>query len=540
MKPYKKIILGCLVVLSFIACTDGFDRMNTNPSALSTVSPGYILPYIQETGVNLESGAYQRGDNLHSQFYCQFFANTEGAWSSGRYGYNDGWVEPGFWVPYYTTLKHLKVIKELAAENPAYTDLYQMARITLAYGTIGMTDTFGDIPYSEAAIGNTTPRYDSQKDIYYDVFQELREAAEILGQHLSGQEIVSANNDLIYGGDTQKWIKFANSLRLRYAIRLAYIDPAKAKAEGEAALADGVMASNDDNAYVRVDASGSWGHPLYMICTWNCFTMSKTMENILKHRSSVPDPRMPLWFGYSKGWWDNQKSPQSSFKGEAFSGVPNGLTAIKLLETDADGWAENAPDNNSCVYGLQAMPTWNTEGKRGRAKVALDFKVMNFAEVCQLKAEAAIRGWNGAGDAKINYETGIRASFAEERKPVDPSLYSTADDETYITTGRVAWVDSDSDEEKLERIITQKWLCLYPNGIEAWAEFRRTGYPVLMPVFQSEDANINPANGEFIKKIRYSDAERRDNAVNATDPSLNQGKGDGMHVRVWWDTNRYK
>lgn len=83
-------------------------------------------------------------------------------------------------------------------------------------------------------------------------------------------------------------------------------------------------------------------------------------------------------------------------------------------------------------------------------------------------------------------------------------------------------------------------MALYPNGIEAWAECRRTGYPVLSPISQSDDPDINPANGEFIKKIRYCDAERRDNSVNSTSSSLNQGQGDGMNVRVWWDTSRYK
>ena len=157
-----------------------------------------------------------------------------------------------------------------------------------------------------------------------------------------------------------------------------------------------------------------------------------------------------------------------------------------------------------------------------------------------VEAEAALRGWSGAGDIKNNYENGIRASLAEERDGVDASLYSTDNDEIYLTTGNVAWSNTDSDEKKLEKIITQKWLALYPNGIEAWAECRRTGYPVLMPISQSDDPAINPGNGEFIKKIRYCDAERRDNKENATASSLNQGQGDGMNVRVWWDTQRYK
>ena len=539
MKLYKKLILSCATI-TFVACTGNFESMNTDNSSLVSVSPAYILPFIQETIVNLDSGPYQRGDNLHSQLYCQFFGNTVGDWNTDRYGYNDDWAYSGFWEPYYSTLKHLKIIKELANQNSSYTNLYQMARITVAFGTIGMTDLFGDIPYSEAGTGNTAPKYDTQKDIYYDVFNELTEASNILKQNLTGQENIGENNDMIYSGDLLKWIKFANSLRLRYALRLIYVDPDKAKYEGESALAAGVFESNEDNAYVRVDASGSWGHPLYMICTWNCFTMSKTMENILKNYSSVSEPRMPLSYGKSKAWWENEKNPSMTFKGEAFQGVPNGLTATEMLAIDEDGWMKNNPDNNSCVYGLQAFPTWNTEGILGNVKVALDFKVMNYAEVCQLKAEAALRGWNGAGVIKDNYEAGIRASFLEEREPVDASLYSTVNDNIYLSTGKVKWNEDASDEEKLERIMIQKWLCLYPNGIEAWAECRRTGYPKLNPISRSDDPSINPENGEFIKKIRYCDAEYRDNNINVTVPTINQGQGDGMNVRVWWDTGRYK
>ena len=257
MKLYKKLILSCATI-TFVACTGNFESMNTDNSSLVSVSPAYILPFIQETIVNLDSGPYQRGDNLHSQLYCQFFGNTVVDWNTDRYGYNDDLAYSGFCEPYYSTLKHLKIIKELANQNSSYTNLYQMARITVAFGTIGMTDLFGDIPYSEAGTGNTAPKYDTQKDIYYDVFNELTEASNILKQNLTGQENIGENNDLIYAGDLQKWIKFANSLRLRYALRLIYVDPDKAKYEGESALAAGVFESNEDNAYVRVDASGSW------------------------------------------------------------------------------------------------------------------------------------------------------------------------------------------------------------------------------------------------------------------------------------------
>ena len=137
------------------------------------------------------------------------------------------------------------------------------------------------------------------------------------------------------------------------------------------------------------------------------------------------------------------------------------------------------------------------------------------------------------------YLAGIQASFDNERANVEPSLYSTKNDETYKNSGSVAWETQSSLEGHLEQIMTQKWLALYPNGVEAWTEFRRTGYPKLTPVKLSLDPSINADKGEFIKKLRYVDDEIRENP-NATKKSLNDGKGDGSNVRVWWDTGRYK
>ena len=249
------------------------------------------------------------------------------------------------------------------------------------------------------------------------------------------------------------------------------------------------------------------------------------MENMLKTTSSVADPRMPLWFGHTNG---------STAENPEFKGIPNGLATSDLSNYPAD--------DRSYVWGLQAMPGWNSKNNSESSFcVPIRQKVMSYAEVCLLKAEAALRGWNGAGDAKANYLAGIKASFEAERAMVsDASLYSTANDNTYMTTGKVEWKADADFETHLEQIITQKWLALYPNGTEAWTEFRRTGYPKLTPVKVSMESTINAANGEFVKKLRYVDDELRENP-NASDKSLNGGKGDGMNVRVWWDAgNRYK
>ena len=487
---------------------------------------------------------YQTAENYILQNYCQYFANTNAALSLDRYGYDDLYASD-LWKPYYKALKHLKVLKDEIAESPEYTNIYQMIRIVVAHATIGMTDTFGDLPYFEAALAGNTPAYDSQKDIYYDVFKELTEASDILSQNLAGQTTCNQDTDLFFSGDIDKWRKFANSLRLRCALRIVYVDPEKAKSEGEAAIAAGLMESNEDNCYVRVMAT-NWGHPLYQVSNWGEFRMSKTMENVLKHTSTVPDPRMELWFGMTANYVRKYYSGENSdllYKGEKFSGVPNGQTSVSLGEADSDGWIANSIDNNSNVYGLIAFPAWNQGNAKGGdtcpVPVAKPLKVMVYGEVCQLKAEAALRGWSGAGDAEENYLEGIRAAIADERSYVDdPSICNTENDETYITTGNVVWDAAATDiKVNLEKIATQKWLAIYPYSFEAWAECRRTGFPELMPVYQSDDPDINPANNEFIRKIRYSDAERRDNAEHSMSSSLNQGQGDGMDVRVWWDTD---
>lgn len=527
-KILKNIGMVCAMGALLTGCTDKFDSMNEDPMGISGDDPSYIMPYIEEQGAHLGSWEYQVGDNLHTNLFAQYFANSASYFNSDNYTYKSAWVTDGFWNNYYSgVLKQVRAVAETVKKQPAYDYIYQTMRIYAASCTAMTTDIFGDIPYTEAAKGNSDAKYDSQESIYKDIFKELTEAANTLNSDKSDQVAYKDNQDLIFNGDFKKWVKLANSLRLRYALRLAYVNPALAKQEGEAALAaqGGMLSSNDDNAGVYISGSGSNGWPLFQISGWGEFCMSKTMEDILKTTSTVADPRMPLWFGHTTG---------STAENPVYAGIPNGLSVSELAQYPAD--------SRSSVWGLQAMPNWNTkDNSESSFCVPIRQKVMNYAEVCFLKAEAALRGWAGAGDAKTNYVEGIKASFASERAIVsDASLYDTSNDETYITTGKVNWDSASDFEGHLEQVITQKWLALYPLGYEAWAEFRRTGYPKLMPVSQSLESTINPANGEFIKKLRYVDDELRENP-NAKDPSLNGGQGDGMNVRVWWDAgNRYK
>ena len=529
-----KILITLLSAITISSCTSGFEEMNKDPMAVNEISPSLSLPNMQYHGFHIVYGDYQRAALLYSFLYCQYLANTSSSFTSGNYVFNTSWAERGLWTPYYQQMvKRIREIEPTLENHPEYNDMYQIMRINLAISTIRMTDTFGDIPYFKAGRGETLIPYDSQKDIYYDVFRELTEAVTELKQKKSNQ-LQYNTEDLIYQGDVDKWIKLANSLRLRAAMRLSFIDPDKAKAEGEAALKESLIASNSDNAGVTPPQPNRWANPLLRSLVVDESRASKTMVDMLTSYGTVTDPRLTLILSQSGAW----------VKGEAdalqYRGVPNGLPVTDLSLPEYDN------SHNSCIWGYMWGYDWNSAAKGSNvAKPNTDANftplgLMNYSEVCFLKAEAALRGWQGAGDAQANYEEGIRASFEEMRALAPEGSYSTTDDNTYITTGQVAWNNADDFEIKLEKIITQKWIGIYPNSEEAWAEFRRTGYPKLNPVKQSLEPTINPANNEFIKKLRYVDNELSNNKEYATDPTLNGGKGDGLSVRVWWDTARYK
>lgn len=526
-----------LIILSSLfmwSCTNGFEDLNKDPLAVDKVSPDLVLPNMFYKGFQLGAGDYQMSSLLYSSLYCQYYANTANHFNSDNYVYTNKWADRGFWTSYYKgLLKNLREIEQQLPMYPEYSDMYQIMRIATVIGTMRLTDTFGDIPYFEAGKGNEQTPYDSQKEIYYDIFKELTEAVNLLKQKRPDQ-LKYGKEDMMYQGDVDKWIKLANSLRLRAALRLSFVDPQKAKSEGEAALKEDLFTSNADNAAVETDKYlDCKGHPVIASCNHNEFRASETIINILTNTSSIEDPRLPLMFAQTEAW----VAGESNFR---YKGLPNGVPVAELALEEYDN------RHNSNVWGYMWGSTWNDEAKGSKAAVpsGLIMKplvMMNYSEVCFLKAEAAIWGWAGAGNANDNYEAGIRASLEEMRAGTPESYsYTSTDDNTYITTGNVKWNEADGFETKLKKIITQKWIGIYPNSNEAWAEFRRTGYPTLAPIKQCLEASINIANGEFIKKLRYVDNELINNSQNANDASLNGGKGDGVSVRVWWDTARYK
>lgn len=521
MKKYSILILLVIALLS--ACTDKFEDMNVNPTQPTKVQADLLFPVMLKAPYG--GWEYQTGHNLFSNHFAQYIANSASYFHSDRYTIPDGWSMP-IWNFYYTNILPNSInIQNTLKDDPKSINKVQMALIWKVHQAQFVTDHYGDIPYFEAGKEKMDLDYDTQKEIYYSFFEELKAAGSKLTASADAYSYGKA--DFLYGGDAMLWKKFANSLRLRYALRLADVDPEKAKAEAIAALNDGVFTSNSDNAALETrftDITG--GHNLRNIANWNEFRMSSTFEEILRETSTDIDPRMYAYFIPARGTG-------------VYKGVDNGLPV------------GNLGDANEIYSNIGVAIVKERE-----------YMIMNYSEVCFLKAEAALRGWTEFGSAKENYEKGIKASFeywhtqvkdntdsdmlkigineseqpfmkSTQQKLLDEKLLEGASVENYMAGSKVAFAESGNFENKLQQIITQKYIANFPDGMESWCEFRRTGYPSeLKPPVDPAPGTM--PQGEFIQKLPYVTQEYDLNATNANDTGNNQGQGDGLDVKLWW------
>jgi len=501
-----------LLATSWAGCTKNFEERNTNPGALERLKPTEIVPLFPTALFNgWNQGSYQTGQNLLADMYAQYFFCTQVAFGTHRYVMNQMWLQ-GFWTgTYVATISPLMTIIN-ESEKADFPVLSAIARIWKVFMLNRATDYFGPIPYSQ--IGNYVPgegvAYDAQKDIYYDFFKELDEAIAILEGNLTAPSY--GESDLIYKGDNAKWIKFANTLRLRLALRISFVEPEKAKTEAEAAVTGGVLESTTEDAFI--EASAARVNRLNTISAWNEFRMSANMESLLK---GYNDPRLPIYFSPAKS--DGK-----------YRGGRNGLTPGEQTQ------GYNTYDNTSDLGPIFA-PANNLNNP---------MTVMYAAEAYFLRAEGALNGWNMGGTAEELYEKGIESSLRTwkitDQAVIDAYINGTSLpiapapengwDTPPLTDIPVKF--STDPEKQREQIGTQKWLALYPNGMEAWAEMRRTGYPKMYPLIHSDNPDM--PRDQMIRRIEFTDLDRQANgkAVAAAEALLGPG-GDKVSTRLWWD-----
>lgn len=508
------------VFAAVTSCTDDYPEINTDKNSIATIGPAE-LPFLfskAQSAAPSFQWSYQVAQNLFADQYAQYFACNATYFQSDRLVVVMDWVSAAFDPMYTEVMPQLQVIFE--SSDPASPE-YALASIWWVYTFHRVTDYWGPIPYFDAGKPGISVAYDAQDLIYDDFFKRLDAAVTILEEKSSERPFGSY--DLVYGGDANKWIKFANSLRLRLAVRISKADPTRAKAEAEAAYAKGVFTvSPDDDALVQRSLKGDDGNGLSIMSDWNEFRMSAAMESVLK---GYDDPRMPEYF-------------LPAVETGTYEGLRNGLTPTELTMNI------NKPDANSHVG-----PRWSSPAAGGIADyLVTPQSIMYTAEVYFLRAEGALLGWNMGGTVQELYEAGITSSLKQwgitDNAVIQNYINSTATPiapEDYLNSPVVSTIPvkfNAADEDiQLEQIATQKWLALFPDGREAWADYRRSHVLKLYPVANSENPDITNTSTQWMRRIPFLLSEKLNNGVEVEKAIELLNGEDKVTTPLWWDKN---
>ncbi|MGW9685016.1 SusD/RagB family nutrient-binding outer membrane lipoprotein [Flagellimonas sp. 2504JD1-5] len=495
----KRYIYTLLFVFILGACDKGFEDLNVNPTKPVQVNVANKL-----TAAQLFASS-QRYDNwranlIYQSTMMQHFSATAGYWNGDKYTWNRGYASSLMDRYYENAVKTLEDMLAQLNNEEAPDEMKAITRIMRVFVFSRLTDLYGDVPYSEAGKavleGILTPKYDPQSEIYADMLNELSEAAAALGSGTSG----FGSADIIYNGDQAKWQRLANSLMLRLGFRLIKVDPTASQQWVTQAINGGVMQSNDDIFYVpHTDGPAGEnrnGNGEVFQADGN-MRMSETFIDFMKNAN---DPRLPVLA--------SRRSDGSTAFAD-LKGLPNGLDNSTLEgatgEADLDPFAE---PNRSVITGLDAPMFFQT-----------------YAEVEFMLAEANVR-WGLAGDAETHYNNGVRAAMEMLSLYGDGGAIDSADIDTYLTNNPY------DAGNALEQINTQYWAATFLNEYESFSNWRRTGFPALVPVVYPG----NVTNGTIPRRMSYSESEQTNNPDNYAEAISRQGP-DELTTRVWWDVN---
>ena len=522
----KKILKGIsfIVAVSLLAgCTKGFEEMNKDQfgvrdeqMAQDGLALGGMLQQLERSVIlyrydddHLDSD-YQIMYNLCAETWVGYMAPTLSDGHNAGWDVNDGWHRRLFVLKYQDGMGGYKDFEEAALEYGMENEL-ALAKILKVTTMHQVADYYGPIAYSH--YGDLSNLYDPLDEVYDQFFQELDGSIEIMEKVASAGAKLLEDYDLVYGGDAAKWVRFANSLRLRLAMRVSYADPVLAREEAEKSINSpfGVIESNNDNAVIY---ERSIYHPLKVINQDFNDADTQLGASLEVYLNGYNDPRR---FLYAKPASDGN-----------LHGVRPGISPSSWTNYKNSAGKVSAP--NADIYNI----CW-----------------LNAAEVAFCRAEGALKGWNMGGTAQEFYEQGIKLSFEEwgaegvaayltntTAKPADFKDNVARAHATAPSTVTIAWNEKDGDELKLEKIGTQKWLALFPNSAEAWAEYRRLHYPVLItPANNYSNGIVNTDQG--IRRVPYPVSEQTDNAAGYNSGVAALGGADNAGVRLWWDAKPF-
>jgi hypothetical protein len=501
----KNLLKGAVaiaLVLGAAACnTDNLTSLNKNPNNPADVPVGTLFTNGTASAVGrwLGSGYDLRATEFVAQHLAEVQYPDEDRYSRIRAGQTETYFNNGYAI-------ELEDLETAAAKGTASGEVgvYGPALVMRTWVFGFLTDTWGDIPYfgalkgsPDAPVETLAPVYDPQKDIYTDFFAVLGKVSDDIESATTPGDLGLA--DIIYGGDLTKWQKFSNSLRARFALRLVNVDPATASAQLAAAFAapGGVFTSNADNAELKWPGDGIYNNPWAADFSGrDDHRISRVLMQLLRDQS---DPRLSVF-------------AQPAASDGAYRGAPNALTA-----------SDEAPFiSTASRVGAVLYPGATAYGYFGGGGNAWPSYLMTYAEVAFIQAEAAQRGLGGLSPAQAAgfYNAGIKASMAQ---------WGVGDAEAtaFLAQPGIAYAGGTPG---LVQIAQQKWVALFTDGGQAWAEWRRTCQPATV---QPGAAAIQ---GTVPRRFQYSTTETSVNNVNRQEAIARQG-ADTFNSRMYWDTN---
>jgi hypothetical protein len=549
---YKSIFVFLFASGLFLtnACTKNFEELNTDPRIITSelIDVGLLLTNVEAEGIQ---AAASYGNGTYGAF-CGMCKRDDDA----PFLETDA---PGEWdFEYQSQLNNLSNIIQLIEAKPNKDELANkqaIARILKVWAVSKLTDTYGDVPYSESCLPKERailqPKYDTQESIYADLFKELKEAAAQLDE--TKESYGSA--DLVYGGDPAKWRKLANSLRLRLALRVRYVDQTLATSQLSDLTEAGLLSSLGDDAFVKnnTDYTNHMNPRYFRIINYTTISESvgthMTMLNILRNDSINLDPRIQIYADTVKATFKGGISPNGyAFPNYDYRGSPTlGMVTEIYKYPWGSGTVSEIPD-------LWRVPV-------------VAPAVMKCSEVYFALAEAKLAGLLPAsfsGTANSYYQKGIDAGiewakwFYDLTAPQIPDLmknyihnpayapgpqWTDADVQKYLDFKKIKdpaiaafkatpiYTLSGSAENQLEMIINQKIIALYPDEFQGWCEYRRTGYPRVA---------IGPDQAALHGKVpRREPWPTREETINGAsfNEALARYGTDSRLTKFWWDAN---
>lgn len=499
MKTIKTIISIAAMAALTMGCTARFGEYNTDPYAVKSADPAILMPTMIEALMYVQQNDSQMVDQMVGTLGGYFtLSNRWGGQNFDTFNASDDWNAIPYETPFLDIYGNYFEIEKYTSGSGHY---YAIATLVKAAAMMRVADCYGPIPYSKVQDGKMYVAYDSNEDVYANIISDLRSAAGVLYTYASenSSKRPLGSQDALYAGDYMKWAKFANSLIMRAAMRmgskeeflLAYESPY------------GYIETNADNAMMDPKAQR------------NPYDLASESWGDIRVNSSIVD--------YMNGYSDPRRSRYFSQVGGNYVGMRSGKAEFDKSE----------------VTPKFSMTNFEETSK---------LPVFVAAESSFLLAEAVLRGWI-SGDAKTFYENGIRLSMEQWGVTAGIDTYiadatsvpasHTADpagfpDYTRLTKVKIAWDASADFEGNLEQVITQKWIANYPMGIEAWSEWRRTGYPELAPVIDNRSGNVITDDKRGMRRLRYSFNEQSLNKENYANALQLLGGADNEATDLFW------